>query len=88
MVFVEEGPLVGVQLSVIGDLSLDDFSCSMGWEDNMSIGTLAVMRQPHNAWLCCYAFDEDGTPVANFCGHDNLNNGLSEYVKHLKKIYK
>ena len=84
--FVEQGPHVGVQFSVSGKLSLNDFSCSNGSESTTNIKTLALVRQPHNVWLWVYAFDEYNRPVVNFCGHDDLD-GLAIYVDELKSIY-
>lgn len=85
-IFVEEGPLVGVKFSVSGILRMNDFKCSEGNEDDIQVSTFAVMRQPYNAWLWCYAFDEDDAPVANFCGTD-LIDGLSNFIPFLKRKY-
>ena len=85
-IFVEEGPLVGVQFSVSGTLKMNTFKCSSGWEDEIEVSTFALLRQPHNAWLWVYAFDEDGVPVANFCGTD-LIDGLANFMPFLKRKY-
>lgn len=85
-IFVEEGPLVGVQFSVSGWLNLDEFECWDGDEGEVYVGTLALMRQPHNAWLWAYLFDEGNNPVANFCGHDDLD-GLANFIPFLKRKY-
>lgn len=84
--FVEEGPLVGVQFSVDGYLKMNDFSCSKGHEDTIYVSTFALVRQPHNAWLWVYAFDEDNQPIANFCGFDDLG-GLSNFLPFLKRRF-
>lgn len=85
-ILVEDGPLVGVQFSVSGTLKMNNFKCSNGWEDEIEVSTFALMRQPHNAWLWVYAFDEDGVPVANFCGTD-LWDGLSNFMPFIKRKY-
>jgi hypothetical protein len=85
-IFVEDGPLVGVQFSVSGWLRMDDFKCSNGDEDEIFISTLAVMRQPHNAWVWAYAFDENNEPIVNFCGFDDLD-GLANFIPFLKRKY-
>ena len=55
-IFVEQGALVGIQFTVKGSINLSSFSCSKGNEGKVNIKTFAVMRQPNNAWLWCYAF--------------------------------
>lgn len=85
-IFIEEGPLVGVQFSVSGSLKMNDFRCSNGWENEINISTFALMRQPHNAWLWVYTFDENGNPLANFCGTDILN-GLADFMPFLKRKF-
>lgn len=87
VVFVDNGPLVGVQFSVNGKLTLNNFTCSKGWENDLKISTFALMRQPHNVWLWGYAFDDSGNPLVNFCGHDDLD-GLAKFVQTLKRIYR
>lgn len=86
-IFVEQGSLVGIQFSVTGKLKLNEFSCSTGRENDVEIGTFALMRQPHNAWLWTYAFDEYANPLVNFCGFDDLD-GFANLVPFLKRIYK
>ena len=85
-IFVEDGPLVGVQFSVDGYLKMNDFSCSKGYENTIYISTFALMRQPYNAWLWVYAFDMDNQPIANFCGFDELD-GLANFIPSLKRKY-
>lgn len=85
-IFVNDGPLVGVQFQVNGTLKMDQFSCSDGFESDIDVATFALMRQPHNAWLWVYAFDEDGNPVANFCGTDILD-GLANFIPFLERKY-
>jgi len=85
-IFVEEGPLVGIQFSVEGSLRLDDFEKFNGFDDCPHITTFALMRQPYNAWLWVYAFDVNGNQVVNFCGRDELD-GLSDFVHKLKRKY-
>ncbi len=79
--------MVGIQLSVSGKLKLNNFTCSTGYEDEANIGTIAIMRQPHNVWLWCYAFDIYGSPLVNFCGRDSLD-GFANFIQQLKRIYK
>ncbi len=85
-IFVNEGPLVGVQFQVNGTLTMDEFSCSHGFESDIDVTTVALMRQPHNVWLWVYAFDENGNPVANFCGTDDLD-GLANFIPFLERKY-
>jgi hypothetical protein len=44
------------------------------------------MRQPHNAWVWAYAFDENNEPIVNFCGFDDLD-GLANFIPFLKRKY-
>lgn len=83
VIFVENGPHVGLQFTVDGKLNLGDFSCSNGDEGVVQIKTFAVVRQPHNVWLWCYAFDKNNMPCVNFCGHDDLD-GLRHFYSELK----
>lgn len=85
--FVNQGSLVGVQFSVNGTLKLDEFSCSIGLENEVEISTFALMRQPNNVWLWVYAFDRNNNPVVNFCGHDDLD-GLAKFILELKRVYR
>lgn len=85
-ILVNQGKLVGIQFQVNGTLRMNEFSCSNGFEDEAKIRTLALMRQPNNAWLWAYAFDEDNMPIANFVGHDDLD-GLATYISTLKIFY-
>lgn len=87
LIFVTEGPLVGVQFSVRGRLKMNEFSCSDGDENAIFIGTLALVRQPHNAWLWVYAFDKNGCPLVNFCGFEDLD-GMVRYMDVLQKLYR
>lgn len=82
---VEQGKLVGVQFQINGTFRMNEFSCSNGFEDDIEIKTLALMRQPYNAWLWAYAFDENDMPIANFCGHDDLD-GLAKYISMLESF--
>ena len=84
---LEQGTLVGIQFQVNGTFRMNEFSCSNGFENDAEIKTLALMRQPNNAWLWAYAFDEDDMPIANFCGHDDLD-GLASYVSILESYSK
>lgn len=85
-IFVDNGPLVGVQFSVCGSLNISNFKCSQGFENDVDISTFAIMRQPYNVWLWVYAFDKFGNPIINFCGHDELD-GLASFIPMLKRIY-
>lgn len=84
---VNNGQLVGIQFDVNGSLSLDDFSCSKGYEPDAQIRTIAFLRQPHNAWVWTYAFNENGSPLVNFCGHDDLD-GMANFIPKLNGLYK
>lgn len=84
--FVEQGPLVGIQFAVTGKLKLNDFSCSTGKENEIEIATFALMRQPYNVWLWAYIFDAYGNPLVNFCGYDDLD-GFAKFIPCLKRIY-
>lgn len=84
--FVNTGVHVGVQFSVSGWLSLNDFSCSNGDEDDICIATIAIVRQPHNAWVWAYVFDINDQLVVNFCGYDDLD-GLANFIPFLKRKY-
>ena len=86
-VFVDQSNLVGIELQVNGKINFGEFRGITKREKIVSINTFAVMRQPNNAWLWIYAFDEIGNPVATFCGHDNID-GLFHYVRRMKCIYK
>lgn len=87
VIYVDKGSMVGIQLSVSGKLKLNSFTCSTGNEDDANIGTIALMRQPHNVWLWCYAFDIYGSPLVSFCGHDNLDE-FANFIQQLKRIFK
>lgn len=86
-IFVDKGALVGIQFQVVGSITLSDFDNYDGFDDNANIRTLALMRQPHNAWLWVYAFDEYDNQVAIFCGRDDLD-GLLHYVNVMRRLYK
>lgn len=85
-IFVDKGSLVGVQFSVSGTLNIADFRCANGIKNTINVATLAIMRQPHNAWLWVYMFDDNDSPVANFCGFDDLD-GFANFVSLLKSVY-
>lgn len=85
-ILVKQGSLVGIQFTVDGSLNLNDFSCSKGNEGSVYINTFAIMRQPYNAWLWCYAFDVKDQPCVNFCGHDDID-GFAHFYNQLKELY-
>lgn len=85
-VFIDDGPLVGIEFSVKGKLKLNEFSCSTGKEKDVRIRTFALMRQPHNVWLWAYTFGIFGIPRVNFCGYEDLD-GLAKLVSFFKRIY-
>lgn len=87
VIFVNQNGMVGVQLSVSGRFKFDTFSCSTGCEPTVDLGTVAIMRQPYNVWLWMYMFDKNNCPVANICGHDDLD-GFSKFVSSLKRRFK
>ena len=82
-IFVEEGPLVGVQFTVDGILRISELGC----DKDVNIRTFALMRQPNNAWVWVYAFDEFNNQVVNFCGFDDLD-GMAAFIPVLKSVYK
>lgn len=82
---MEQGSLVGIQFTVEGTLNLCDFSYSNGDEGVANIKTFAIMRQPNNVWVWCYAFDIYNQPCVYFCGHDDLD-GLAHYCSKLKEL--
>lgn len=85
--FVDEGPLVGLQFGVFGYLRLSDICCYDGNDDGVFVSTIAIVRQPNNVWLWAYFMDSDGKNIATFCGNDELNNGLAEYVENFRKVF-
>ncbi len=82
-IFVEEGPLVGVQFTVDGILRISELGC----DKDVNIRIFALMRQPNNAWVWVYAFDEFNNQVVNFCGFDDLD-GMAAFIPVLKSVYK
>lgn len=82
-IFIKEGPLIGVQFSVDGTLRITELGC----DENVHIRTFALMRQPNNAWVWAYAFDEFNNQVVNFCGFDDLD-GMDAFIPALKSVYK
>jgi hypothetical protein len=85
--FVEEGPLVGLEFKVDGSLSVDDLPGYNGKERDIYIESIAIVRQPNNAWLWGYFMDEEGETIVTFCGYDNLFHGLAEYVQNFKTLF-
>lgn len=83
---INNGQLVGIEFNVQGRLSLNNFSCSKGYETEVEVGFIAFLRQPNNAWVWTYAFDEDGSPIVNFCGHDDLD-GMANFIPKLSGLY-
>ena len=78
---VEQGALVGIQIGTDGYFDFSDFP--NGPDGEVYITTIAIMRQPHNAWLWIYMFDENHNPVAQICGFDELD-GFAKLVKNMK----
>lgn len=85
-IFVDKGTLVGIQFSVSGTLNVADFRCANGFRNTIEVATFAIMRQPHNAWLWVYLFDDNDSPMAYFCGFDDLDC-FANFVSLLKSIY-
>lgn len=83
---VNNGQSVGIQFDVNGSLSLDDFSCSKGYEPDAKIRTIAFLRQPYNAWVWTFAFNEEGRPYVAFCGYDDLD-GMANFIPKLNGLY-
>lgn len=83
---VDNGQLVGIRFNVWGSLTLNDFSCSKGYESDAEVRTIAFLRQPHNAWVWTYVFDEDGNAIVNLCGYDDLD-GMANFIPKLSGLY-
>lgn len=86
LIFVDNGPMVGIQFSTHGTLRINEFDIPNNTSSSKSISTLAIMRQPHNVWLWAYLFDANNLPVASFCGHDDLD-AFASYVMKMKKEF-
>jgi len=81
---VSQSGMNGLQFDTDGILYFDDIdNCPL---EDAYISTVAVMRQPFNAWLWLYLINEDGVTIASICGHDDLG-GFSKYVANLRKAY-
>jgi len=81
---VSQSGMNGLQFDTEGVLYFDDIDdCPI---EDAYISTIAVMRQPYNAWLWVYIIDEDGETIASICGYDDLD-GFSKYVTAFKKLY-
>ena len=81
---VSQSGMNGLQFDTDGILYFDDIdNCPL---EDAYISTVAVMRQPFNAWLWLYLINEDGVTIASICGHDDLD-GFSKYVANLRKAY-
>lgn len=85
VIFIDKGSLVGVQITVSGELYLNKNDSILSEIHN--IATIAIMRQPHNAWLWVYVFDDNDEQIAVYCGFDDMDKGLAEYVFHLRRRY-
>ena len=77
---------MGIQFSVSGTLNVADFRCANGFRNTIEVATFAIMRQPQNAWLWVYLFDNNDSPMAYFCGFDDLDC-FANFVSLLKSIY-
>lgn len=86
LIFIDKGPMVGIQFTTHGIFDLNKINVSNNNSSATNIKTLAIMRQPYNAWLWIYMYDANNKNVAVFCGHDDIN-GLARYVSKLKKLY-
>ena len=80
---VNQGPLVGVQFDVKGKLDLSSIANAPNY---INIKTVAIMRQPQNAWLWVYMFDTEDNNIINFCGHDEIN-GFMYYIQELEHSF-
>ena len=78
---VKQGGLIGIQIETDGYFDFSEFP--NGMDEEVYIKTIAIMRQPYNAWLWIYMFDEDHNPVAQICGFDELD-GFAKIVKNMK----
>ncbi len=76
---VDNGRLRGFQFSVEGNFALNKIKCVSDKCDNEKIRTIALLKQPHNAWLWMYIFGDSHMPIAVICGYDDLD-GFSRYV--------
>lgn len=81
---VSQSGMNGLQFDTEGVLYFEDIdNCPI---EDAYISTVAVMRQPYNAWLWIYLIDADGQTIASICGYDDLD-GFSKYVSALSKLY-
>ena len=85
---VEQNSQVGVQMNVDGWLNLNEYYAFSPFDGPVYVRTLAIMRRPHNVWLWVYLFNDNGQPVAVFCGSEGINdtNSFAMYVKELKRM--
>lgn len=84
LIFINEGPMVGIQFSTHGSIRFNEIRVPHNNSSVTSIKTIAIMRQPNNAWLWLYMYDANNSTVAVFCGYDDID-GLSRYVSKLKR---
>lgn len=78
--------MVGVELVVQGCMNFNDIDELCETDGNLYIDRISLLRQPHNAWLWAYMLDENRNSLAVFCGYDDLDNGLSEYIETLNDL--
>lgn len=80
---VNNGTHVGIQFEVDNYFPLGRYGYP---KERVKVDIVALVRQPHNAWLWAYLMDEYGNNIATFCGYDDLD-GLARFVLDLKKEY-
>ena len=75
-------------MDVDGWLNLNEYYVFSPFDGPVYVRTLAIMRRPQNVWLWVYLFNDNGQPVAVFCGSEGINdtNSFAMYVKELKRM--
>lgn len=84
---------IGIQFSTRGMLRINEINVNNNPHiAPISIKTLAMVRQPHNAWVYAWLFDNNDQPVMTVCGFDGIDNDglylLHKYQLELHKLYK
>lgn len=85
---VEQKGLVGVQMNVEGWLDLAGHIPLSPFDGLVHVRKLAIMRRPHNVWLCVFMFDGDNHAIASFRGTEGFDdsNSFAKYVKELNTL--
>lgn len=86
LMFVDNGQMIGIQFATHGLFKFNELEVDNNSAGAANVKTLAIMRQPYNAWLWIYMFDSNDNPIASFCGHDDLD-GFAKYINRLKSEF-